>query len=98
MRKTLVNAPQMAAFLVNEFNAQREKCMNLRPHVRGVFFAALLTISSVARSETVWFEVGEINPVRAQSFLVPLNDPEQIAHARDLIARGAAAGSTILSA
>jgi hypothetical protein len=68
MLKMRVNALPMAAFLVNEFNVQREKCMNARSHFQGVFFATLLTISSVARSETVWFEVGEINPCERSHF------------------------------
>ncbi len=72
--------------------------MCTRSNLATYLLAAGLAVSAPVKAETVWFEVGEISPVRAQSFLVPLSDPEQIAHARDLIARGPSAGSTILSA
>lgn len=47
-----------------------------------------LLLPFAAAAETVWFEVGEIETDRNQSFLVPLSDPEHIAHARALIANG----------
>lgn len=51
--------------------------------------ATLLSAAcSQAFAETVWFEIGEIEVERNQSFLVPLSDPEHIAHARALIANG----------
>jgi hypothetical protein len=50
--------------------------------------AALSTFSVPSSAETVWFEIGEIEVERNQSFLVPLSDPEHIAHARALIRNG----------
>lgn len=47
-----------------------------------------LLLPFAAAAETVWFEVAEIETERDQSFLVPLSDPEHIAHARALIANG----------
>src|SRR5690606_3978077 len=59
------------------------------PMNRFLISAALAAAFSVsARAETVWFEVAEIDAERNQSFLVPLSDPEHIAHARALIANG----------
>ncbi|MCG6118483.1 MAG: hypothetical protein MEQ07_09870 [Aquimonas sp.] len=52
---------------------------------------ASLAVSPVVRAESppvIWFEVGEIETDRDQSFLVPLSDPEHIANARALIANG----------
>lgn len=34
---------------------------------------------------TVYFKVGEMSPAHGDSFILPLSDPEEIAHARSLI-------------
>lgn len=47
-----------------------------------------LSLSLVAKAETVWFEVAEIESERNQSFVVALSDPEHIAQARAIIANG----------
>ena len=59
---------------------------------------ALLSTAAAVRAESaevVWFEVGEIETDRNQSFLVPLSDPEHIANARALIANGGRPGDDL---
>jgi hypothetical protein len=59
--------------------------------------AAGATTSSAA---TVYFLVSEFPDQRehGDSFVLPLSDDDDIAHARDLVARGRAAGSYLISA
>jgi hypothetical protein len=55
-------------------------------HSLALIAALAAASASSAQAETVWFEVAEIETNRNQSFLVPLSDPEHIAHARALVA------------
>jgi hypothetical protein len=66
----------------------------------GVLFA-LICPAGVARAGTVLFVVAEKpgTETHHDSFVLPLSDPADVAHARDLIARGPdAAGSSIVFA
>lgn len=61
-----------------------------RKYKFNVFFIILLAVclgSSVC-AETVYFLVGEISPSYNDSYVLPLSDPCDIAHARDLIEYG----------
>ncbi len=63
----------------------------------------LLTFCSmplVAVAETIFFVVSEIAPdtPRGDSYVLPLEDASDIAHARDLIAKGPSAGDAIVVA
>jgi hypothetical protein len=53
-----------------------------------VLFALGLLLAASSADARVWFEVAEIETDRNQSFLLPLDDPEHIAKARQLIAQG----------
>ena len=63
--------------------------------------AALFMPAATARGELVYFQVSELPGQESHhdSFILPLLDPADIAHARDLISRGPdKAGATILNA
>lgn len=47
---------------------------------------------SLARGETIYFLVAEIAPAQNHSYVLPLSEPNNIAHARDLIKYGTSAG------
>ena len=59
-----------------------------------------LTLASQTSVATIYFVVGEHGtPLYGDSYILPLENPRDIAHARDLIVRGpAAAGSPIVVA
>lgn len=57
--------------------------------------ALAAAVALPVQAETVWFEMAEIETERNQSFLVPLSDPEHIAHARALIANGGRPGEDL---
>lgn len=64
-----------------------------------VLIGVTLLSARVASAQPMWFVVGEKEPFHNDSYLVPLTDPADIAHARDLIARGPdLAGSPIVVA
>jgi hypothetical protein len=50
--------------------------------------ALVLLLAAAPAGARVWFEVAEIENHRNQSFLLPLDDPDDIAQARSLIAQG----------
>ena len=61
----------------------------------------LLALTSQAvRSETVYFLVSEFPDAieHGDSFVLPLDQPDDIAHARDLVRRGRAAGRALIDA
>lgn len=74
------------------------------PAPRGGWFAYVLTLGVVfggrsAQAASVQFVVAEREPVHHDSFVLSLDQPDAIAHARDLIARGPdSAGAPILFA
>ncbi len=60
-----------------------------------VVILAVLVCLSVANAETVYFLVAEANnPAHSDSYVLPLTGPNDIAHARDLIKYGTAAGDS----
>ena len=67
-------------------------------------FAALLLLllfaASPARGDTILFLVTELPGQRyhGDSYVLPISDPGAVAHARDLAAKGPAAGETIVFA
>ncbi|MBW8001841.1 MAG: LamG domain-containing protein [Planctomycetes bacterium] len=65
-----------------------------------VFFAWLLICPFVspAQAETVYFLVAEISPFYNDSYVLPLSNTADIAHARDLIGYGTSAGNAIVVA
>ena len=72
---------------------------------RGSFWSAALTAvvllsTAVAPAGPVYFLVSEFPDQKehGDSFVLPLEDDQDIAHARDLVARGRAAGRTLVSA
>jgi len=63
------------------------------------FVAALLfCFITAAFGQTVYFLVSEIEPAYGDSYVLPLTEPNDIAHARDLIAYGPSAGFAIVRA
>ena len=56
----------------------------------------LLTVySPAAQSETIRFLVSEFDtPVHGDSYVLPLSDPDDIAHARQVITKGPGIGAT----
>jgi hypothetical protein len=42
----------------------------------------------IKNPDTVYFEVGEIDPVHGDSYILPLTDPAEIKAARDIIKNG----------
>jgi hypothetical protein len=67
----------------------------------GCFVTVLLWMmcSVFTPAQTVYFLVAHPDPgLRTDSYVLPLTDPEDIAHARDLIQYGTAAGQTIVVA
>lgn len=64
-------------------------------------FAAMLTEASKAGDtpQTMYFKVGMINGDGSdESYILPLSDPEHIAHALELVDKGPEAGETIVIA
>jgi len=53
-----------------------------------IILSLVLVISANVVGETVYFLVGEINPTRNDSYVLPLTDPNDIAHARGLLEFG----------
>jgi hypothetical protein len=76
-------------------------CAGVNSQIRFVVILALLALQG-ARAELVYFQVAEApgNDVRHDSFVVPISDPADISHARDLIFKGPEkqAGAAILFA
>ena len=62
--------------------------------------ALLFLCSGLAHAAPVYFVVSELDPSgpHGDSYILPLEAAADIAHARDLIANGAAAGATIVVA
>jgi hypothetical protein len=60
--------------------------------------AVLFNITNRLYGETVYFLVAETEPFHSDSYVLPLTEPDDIAHARDLIANGPAAGAPIVVA
>ena len=58
----------------------------------------VVCFTSILQAETVYFIAGEINPNRGESFVVPITDANDIAHARDLIEYGPGIGEAIFTA
>ncbi len=58
----------------------------------------VLGTGAQAEAETVYFLVGEITPFHNDSYVLPLTDPFDIAHARDLIRFGPWIGEAIVVA
>jgi len=58
---------------------------------------SLLSFSFAAVADTTWFVVSEADPdgPHGDSYLLPLEDPADIAHARDLVANGPSVGAPI---
>lgn len=52
-------------------------------------FLLAACLGTSASGETVYFLVGEISPSHNDSYVLPLNDPYDIAYARDLVEYGA---------
>src|SRR6185436_18037980 len=77
-------------------------CMSIRQRWFAVAVcASSIILCSTARAGFVYFQVAEIPPqaVQHDSFVLPLSDPLDIAHARDLISKGPEqAGATIVFA
>jgi hypothetical protein len=69
---------------------------------RGHIYSAasvLFCIAGISFGETIYFLVSEANtPVHNDSYVLPLTEPNDIAHARDLIAYGPSAGRPIVVA
>jgi hypothetical protein len=67
--------------------------------LRSVIVCALFVLPFMfcrwANATTVYFEVGEINPFHGDSYILPLENPSDIAHAQALILQGISAGQTI---
>jgi hypothetical protein len=56
-------------------------------------------LANSSRAESIRFLVGEIGePIHHDSYVLPLSDPAAIAHARELISAGPAAGAPIVVA
>jgi hypothetical protein len=55
-----------------------------------IIWLVLLTsfIAATVQGDTVYFLVGEINPYYNDCYVLPLDEPSDIAHARDLITYG----------
>jgi hypothetical protein len=49
---------------------------------------AVACVVNVARADTAYFVVAEIAPYHHDSYVLPLNEPDHIAHARELIKSG----------
>ena len=78
----------------------RRSAWNRGPRL-GLLLSALLPLQVVgAASQVVYFLVGDLpgKPPSHESYVLPLSRADDIAHARDLIARGPAAGQTIVVA
>jgi hypothetical protein len=58
----------------------------------------LLCLSGRTYGETIYFLVAETDPINGDSYILPLTEPNDIAHARDLIAYGPSAGQPIVVA
>ncbi len=64
-----------------------------------VVIVLVLFITAAASGETVYFLVAEANsPVHGDSYVLPLTEPNDIAHARDLVKLGPSAGEPIVVA
>jgi hypothetical protein len=63
-----------------------------------IILGLLVFISANVVGETVYFVVGEINPVRNDSYVLPLTDPNDIAHARALLEFGPEIGNPLIVA
>jgi len=59
-------------------------------------FSIVFTIGAAAQAETVYFLVGEIYPYHNDCYLLPLDNPSDIEHARDLIKYGPGIGGAIV--
>lgn len=61
--------------------------------------AIFFCLAGISYGETVYFLVAEVNtPVYNDSYILPLTEPNDIAHARDLIAYGASTGQSVVVA
>jgi PKD repeat protein len=74
----------------------------MRPKLFSIFFILLFLCVTFSQSSasTVYFLVGELPglPPRYESYVIPLSDPADIAHARDLITYGPGVGNAIVAA
>lgn len=68
--------------------------------MKGVYFSiiAVLFFTNMSYGETVYFLVAEQIPTHGDSYVVPISQPADIAHARDLITFGPSIGETIVCA
>ncbi|MBN2020145.1 MAG: hypothetical protein JW749_07970 [Sedimentisphaerales bacterium] len=67
---------------------------------RHIYCAAgiLFCLVAVCFGQTIYFLVAETNPFNGDSYVLPLTEPNDIAHARDLIAYGPSIGQKIVVA
>ena len=59
---------------------------------------ALVCLVNQLYGETIYFLVAETTPVHSDSYVLPLTEPSDIAHARDLIKYGSSVGQSIVVA
>jgi hypothetical protein len=69
-------------------------------YVRAIALAAALALASRASAEPVYFLVSEIpgQGEHGDSFVLPIENPDDIAHARDLVRFGTSAGRSLIDA
>ena len=65
---------------------------------KNLFILFLLCVLTPAYSQTIYFLVAEPNEPNSYSYILPLDEPNDIAHARDLITYGPSIGQPIVVA
>lgn len=63
-----------------------------------ILLSFLLGYNHLLHAETIYFFVGEIEPFHNDGYVLPLDDPFDIEHARDLINYGPSIGNAIVVA
>jgi hypothetical protein len=61
-----------------------------------LIFLIVFAVGVSSKAEMVYFLVGEINPYHNDCYLLPLDNPSDIEHARDLIEYGPGIGGAIV--
>src|SRR5262245_7366127 len=98
-RQGAISPPAVSNDLRNFFVDLQRRRKTLRNRLFWLLLAALVFVvgfGSRADAFPIYFVVAESGtPVHGDSYILPLENPDQIAHARDLIVRGPGVGSPI---